>query len=82
MQASNNEITNAYRRLAKVGRTCLKLPRLCCLLPAVCNTSDKPFTIVPQEWHPDRHRGDEGAKVVFQEILRAYQSERLCGHNA
>lgn len=26
-----------------------------------------------REWHPDRHRGDEGAKLVFQQIARAYQ---------
>jgi hypothetical protein len=30
-----------------------------------------------QDWHPDRHRGDEGAKIVFQEIVRAYQSAWL-----
>lgn len=30
-----------------------------------------------KEWHPDRHQSDEGAKVVFQQIARAYQSPYL-----
>ncbi len=30
-----------------------------------------------RQWHPDRHRGDDTAKMRFQEIAEAYEGEKM-----
>lgn len=40
----------------------------------------RPATDLPvcllQQWHPDRHKGDDAAKRRFQEIQQAYEGRR------
>eukprot|EP00882_Tetradesmus_deserticola_P009901 GHRQ01010462.1.p1 GENE.GHRQ01010462.1~~GHRQ01010462.1.p1 ORF type:complete len:147 (+),score=3.06 GHRQ01010462.1:350-790(+) len=64
------EIRAAYRRLARVSGG---------LSPArVCRLALGPgfsccVVLLLQQWHPDRHRGDELAKRRFQQIQEAYE---------
>lgn len=68
-QAQADEIRAAYRRLARVSRLdagygailALLLPRLTVAV------------VFSQQWHPDRHRGDDLAKRRFQQIQEAYE---------
>lgn len=64
------EIRAAYRRLARVSAG-LSAALLVDSLTAIDPYSYNGYAL--QQWHPDRHRGDDLAKRRFQQIQEAYE---------